>query len=315
MKPTTTVVMATYKGAEYIIDQLESIRNQTLSVDEVVICDDRSPDNTVEVIREYIQANDLANWNVEVNEKNLGYGSNFYKALGMANGDYIFFSDQDDIWMEDKIEKMVNIMEQNKEIKLLCSEYEIFSTGEEVPEYASQYGKNNLCDKSLEKIQLNAHNMFIGSLGCDMCIRKDYYDTIRPYWFEGWAQDEYVWKLAQCVEGCYMYHEPLIKHRVHANNVSMHKIHDINQRIKFLEDLLEGNKVCKKYVVDTSKNEKYIKLIDKNIKSEVMRIDMLRNCKIFKSLILVFYGKYYHSRKSLLMEPWIAIKQRKLVKR
>ena len=275
MQSTISVVMATYNGKEYIIEQLESIRLQTRPVTEVIICDDCSKDNTVELVQSYIDKYNLSGWSIEVNEKNLGYGSNFYKAISKATGDFIFFADQDDIWMLNKFEIMVGLMEQKPEIKLLCSEYEIFSTGEKVPEYAKNYGKDNLRDKSLKKINLTPHNIFIGSLGCDMCIRKDFFEEIKPYWFDGWAQDEYVWKLAQCAEGCYMYHEPLIKHRVHASNVSMHKIHNIDKRIQFLEDLERGNEACKKYILDTSKNQKHLKIINKNIKSEKLLIHML----------------------------------------
>ena len=310
----TSVVMATYNGSEFIREQLDSIKNQTMHVDEVVICDDRSKDDTVEIVRSFIADNSLQGWNIEVNEVNLGYGSNFNKALLKASGDYIFFSDQDDIWEPDKVETMVRIMEENSDIKLLCSEFEIFCTGGEKPENTGNWDGRNLCDRSLEKINLNAHNIFIGSLGCDMCIRGSFAKQIAPYWFTGWAQDEYVWKMAQCAEGCYIYHFPLIRHRVHAHNVSMHKIHDINKRIRFLEDLKKGNEACRKFVADTTGNREYIRLIDKNIKSEAMRIDLLKNCKVLNTIPLLFYGKYYHSRKSLLMEPWIALKQRKLLK-
>lgn len=315
MRPKISVVLATYNGEKYIVEQLDSIRLQTRPVDEVVICDDRSSDNTVQIMQDYIKEYGLSGWTVEVNEKNLGFGSNFYKAAGKATGEYVFFSDQDDIWMTDKLEKMVGIMEEKPEIKVLCSEYEIFATGQEIPEYAKNYGNNNKKDKSLHKVPLTPANFFIGSLGCDMCVRGDFLFEIKPYWFRGWAQDEYVWKLSQCVEGCYMYHEELIRHRVHASNVTMHKIHDINKRIAFIEDLKRGNEACRKYVEATTGNRDYLKIIDKNIKSETMRIDMLKNCKLLKAFPLLFYGKYYHSRKSLLMEPWIAFKQRKNVKK
>ena len=47
----TSVVLSTYNGEKYLVEQLDSIKNQTLSADEVVICDDCSNDNTVEIVR------------------------------------------------------------------------------------------------------------------------------------------------------------------------------------------------------------------------------------------------------------------------
>ncbi len=304
-----SVALATYNGAEFIIEQLESLKNQTMPASQVVICDDCSTDDTVALVKKYILENHLQGWSIEANESNLGFASNFAKALSKCTGDYIFFSDQDDIFMPDKFEKMVGIMEKRPEIKLLCSEINIFQTGDEAPEYAKNYGKNNRNDKSLEKVNLSPYTMFIRSLGCDMCIRGTFADSIMPYWFSGWAHDEFVWKMSQLADGCYLYHEELIKHRVHAHNVSMHKIHDKNKRIEHLELLLLGNEACRRYVQDTTNNAKYLKLIDKNIKSEKLRIDMLKKKHIFNTIPLLFYLKYYHSGKSLLMEPLIALRK------
>ena len=106
-----SVAMATYNGAQYIEEQLESIRIQTMPVDEVRICDDGSSDDTVEVICHYIREHGLeSSWSVEVNRENLGYASNFMKAVGLTNGDYVFFCDQDDIWIADRAERMIGLM-------------------------------------------------------------------------------------------------------------------------------------------------------------------------------------------------------------
>ncbi len=315
MNIKTSVVLCTYNGKEYIVEQLDSLRDQTMKIEEVVICDDRSSDGTVDIVNKYISDNGLENWSIEVNEKNLGYESNFFKALNKSHGEYVFFSDQDDIWRKDKIEIMVKLMEQDKNIKLLCSEFEIFKSSEVIPENTGSYGKDNKNDKSLEKIEMNPYNIFIRSLGCDMGVRRSFIEDIRPYWFEGWAQDEYVWKLALCGDGCYVYHEPLIRHRVPDHNVSMHKIHEINKRIVHLEKLKKGNEKCKEYVEKHSNNPEYIKLLDKNIRSEELRIDMLKNGKIFNTFPLLAYKKYYYSPKSLLMEPYIAIKEHRKVSR
>ena len=104
-----SVVMATYNGEKYITEQLDTIRNQTRKIDELVVCDDRSKDNTVSVVKAYIKEHNLEDaWAIHVNERNLGYANNFHRATLMATGDLIFFSDQDDLWREDKIEIMAN---------------------------------------------------------------------------------------------------------------------------------------------------------------------------------------------------------------
>lgn len=123
----TTVVMATYNGEKYIIEQLESIKNQSCIPDEVIIRDDCSNDNTVKIIKEFIETNNLnENWKVTINERNLGYADNFRTATMSATGDLIFFSDQDDIWKLDKIEITKRMFKEHKEMLLLTSHFETF---------------------------------------------------------------------------------------------------------------------------------------------------------------------------------------------
>ena len=98
----TSVAMATYNGAEYVVEQLESIRTQSMPVDEVIIHDDRSTDDTVAIVEKYIREHGLErNWKVSQNPKNLGYAANFIGAVKETEGEYIFFCDQDDIWVPD----------------------------------------------------------------------------------------------------------------------------------------------------------------------------------------------------------------------
>ena len=79
-----SVVMATYNGSKYIIEQLDSIKNQVLSPDEVIICDDCSTDKTVEIIENYIHQNNLCGWKLYKNEKNIGFFNNFFKAMHLC---------------------------------------------------------------------------------------------------------------------------------------------------------------------------------------------------------------------------------------
>lgn len=307
----TSVVMATYNGVDYLYEQLDSLRDQTRKIDEVIICDDRSKDNTVDLIQNYIKDNNLSDtWNIHVNEKNLGYADNFHKALTMATGDYIFFADQDDIWMLNKIDEMVKIMEENPKIQLLCSDYEPFTSAENAPSVPKKIMDKMTGDGSVEQIPLNAANIHIASLGCDMCIRKSFRDTIEPFWISGWAHDDYVWKTAQVMDGCFTYHKPMIKRRLHANNVSMRKMHVHDIRVKFLKNLLVSYQQTQKLVehVDAPKSAKI--LLKKCIKSTELRIELLENKKLWNAVMLAFgYAKYYHSRKSIPVELLMAIKK------
>lgn len=97
-----SVAMCTYCGAHFLRAQLESISQQTLTPLEIVIVDDASNDETVEIIRSFSSSVQIPIRVIE-NEKNLGVIKNFEKAIGLCRGDIIFFADQDDIWAPEKI--------------------------------------------------------------------------------------------------------------------------------------------------------------------------------------------------------------------
>ncbi len=127
MKPKNiSVCIATFNGQNYITKQLESIRNQSCQPDEVVICDDGSTDETVNMIRAFIQTHHLEeSWHLYCNEQNKGYPENFYYSMSLCTGDIVFLADQDDIWEPDKIKKMQYIMSGDEDIKLLSSAWGI----------------------------------------------------------------------------------------------------------------------------------------------------------------------------------------------
>ncbi|SFB19201.1 Glycosyltransferase, GT2 family [Acetitomaculum ruminis DSM 5522] len=304
----TSVVMATYNGEKFLLEQLDSLKNQTLKIDEVIICDDGSKDNTVEIIEKYIKDNNLLDsWKIIVNEKNLGYGNNFHKAMTLATGDYIFFSDQDDIWLSQKIEEMVDIMEKNPKIQLLCTDYEPFACEEGAPGVPNNIMEKMTNDSSLEFIELNKKNIYIASLGCDMCIRKSFRDKAEPFWIEGWAHDDYVWKMSQVLDGCFVYHKALIKRRLHSSNVSMHKMHKKDIRVKFLKELADANASMLKFAKHEKINPQKIKFIARTVKANRLRKELVEKRKLLNAISLLGYLDCYQYKKAYLTEIAISL--------
>ena len=149
-----SVAMTTYNGERYIKEQLESIINQTRKVDEIIIFDDCSKDKTVQIIREAIKETEIKIF-LTVNEKNVGYIENFRRAIEKSTGDYIFLCDQDDVWMNDKVEKMLDIMEKY-DIRVLFTQYDMIdSKGKKIN--AKEYrfnGEKKYGSKEIKKISL-----------------------------------------------------------------------------------------------------------------------------------------------------------------
>lgn len=103
--------MATYNGSRFIAEQLDAILSQTFSNFELIIVDDFSTDDTRAILNSYQQTDKRIQ--LFFNEENTGYQQTFYEALKHCSGRYILFCDQDDIWMEKKIETLLNSIEGN----------------------------------------------------------------------------------------------------------------------------------------------------------------------------------------------------------
>ena len=108
-----SVAICTYNGEKYIRQQIESIIHQTYQVDEILVFDDRSFDNTVEIARNVLMdfKGDSA---VLINEEQLGIINNFHKAFDSCTGDIIFSCDQDDIWIPEKVETMIKKFDDDR---------------------------------------------------------------------------------------------------------------------------------------------------------------------------------------------------------
>lgn len=101
-----SIAMATYNGERYLREQLDSILSQTISFSELVISDDSSTDATWNIIMEY--ASKDARIKAFQNERNIGFVKNFEKAMSQCTGDYVALSDQDDIWLPEHLEILLN---------------------------------------------------------------------------------------------------------------------------------------------------------------------------------------------------------------
>jgi len=108
---TISIAICTYNGEKFLPEQLDSFLAQTRLPDEVVVCDDGSTDTTGEILENFEKA---APFPVRIvhNEQRLTYRNNFKKAMSLCQGELISFSDQDDVWMSEKLEEVEQIFRQ-----------------------------------------------------------------------------------------------------------------------------------------------------------------------------------------------------------
>lgn len=121
-----SVAMTTYNGEKFLKEQMDSILNQTYKNIELVVCDDCSTDSTWTILQEYQQKD--VRIRCYKNTENLGFKKNFEKAISLCNGEFIALSDQDDIWIPEKLEvSLKNLWNEKTQsyYDIVCSDAEL----------------------------------------------------------------------------------------------------------------------------------------------------------------------------------------------
>ena len=178
-----SVAMCTFNGEQHIEKQLLSILKQTIAIDEIIICDDGSNDKTIQII-EKLQVQYPTIISLYKNQVNLGSNKNFEKAISICSGDYIFLSDQDDIWKDHKVEKTIQFFNENKSME------GVFSNADLINDEDKNFTKNSLWDtvffmeNQLQKpIDLCSFIVSIKNIvtGATLCFKKEIKSSIFPF--------------------------------------------------------------------------------------------------------------------------------------
>ncbi|WP_321300401.1 glycosyltransferase [uncultured Sphaerochaeta sp.] len=220
-KLSISIAMTTYNGSMYIEEQLASIYHQTRKPDQVIICDDGSKDDTVEKIHAFIENNALSEtWSVFINPKNLGYVENFLQSARRCTGDFIFFSDQDDIWALDKLELMEQVFLRYNPSAVVSKYSMIDSEGKPHNTLYSFY-KNA---PSIKKLRRLSHTQYLRllcssgkALGFKSTLLDELEDQVHTH---NLTYDTPIGAIALFHEGFMILHKPLVQFRVHTANAS-----------------------------------------------------------------------------------------------
>ena len=116
-----SVAMCTYNGAEFLPAQLHSIITQSRPPDEIIICDDRSTDDTHNLLKKFVAESPVP-ITLNINDQNLGSVKNFERAIGLCTGDVIVLSDQDDVWRSDKLQLIEDAFNKSPSAGLVFSD-------------------------------------------------------------------------------------------------------------------------------------------------------------------------------------------------
>ena len=203
-----SIAMATYNGARYLQEQLDSFIAQTRQPDELVVNDDCSTDATIEILEAFASS---APFNVFVhrNDRNYGYCGNFNHALLRCSGDLVFLSDQDDVWFAEKIERLVESTVEHPEVLVVMNDA------------ALTHG--DLSETGLTKLgQIKSAGLKPASfvMGCCAAVKRDLLDLCLPIPDEFPAHDGWIVGIADGMGRKWVSAEVLQLYRRHGDNTS-----------------------------------------------------------------------------------------------
>ncbi|KJQ88656.1 MULTISPECIES: glycosyltransferase family 2 protein [Vibrio] len=218
-----SIIMPTYNSEQTVVESIQSVLSQTYKNWELIIVDDRSTDNTWQVIQTYADKYD--NIHVHQNKKNQGAGASRNFAIEKAKGRFIAFLDSDDLWTEDKLAEQIPFMLENN-YPLTYTHYSRFNSEEELsvvtaPEYTTY--------KKL---------MYSNVIGCltavydTQALGKRYMPLIRK------RQDMGLWlDILKDTPKAYCLPKPLAKYRMDSG-MTANKFSVLSYQWKFYRDVV-----------------------------------------------------------------------------
>jgi glycosyltransferase involved in cell wall biosynthesis len=216
-KNRISVAMCTYNGEQFLAQQLASMAQQSRPPDELIVCDDRSTDHTVAMIREFAAS---VRYPVRVfeNEHNLGVAANFDRAIRLCEGNLIALADQDDIWYPIRLERSERELTAHPQAGLIFSDADIIddnnqSTGATLWQRLSFVGKREQ-DLLAGRYLVLAKHRFV--TGATVMMRAGLRDRCLPIG-EGWIHDEWITMISAAFCDLKPIAQPLIQYRIHAS--------------------------------------------------------------------------------------------------
>ncbi|WP_299238949.1 glycosyltransferase family 2 protein [Sulfurihydrogenibium sp.] len=212
-KDLVSVIMPNYNRAKYISEAIESVISQTYPIWELMIIDDCSTDNSVNIIEEYVAKDERIKL-IRL-PKNSGPAIARNTGIEVASGRYIAFLDSDDVWLPYKLEKQVKFMRENN-LSLVYSAYYI------IDKYGFVKGIRNIKEKISYKDLLKTN--WIGNLTGIYDAQK-----LGKVFMENVGHEDYVlWlSILKRIDYAFGINEPLAKYRVLPNSYSSNKFKSI----------------------------------------------------------------------------------------
>jgi glycosyltransferase involved in cell wall biosynthesis len=213
------VALCTFRGGAFLKEQLDSIARQTRLPDSVVVVDDASGDETVSIVERFAAQAPFP-VRLSVNSENIGYIRNFDRAIGLVDADLVALADQDDVWVDSKLEILERVFLEKPEVGIAFSDAFVVDRALRAFPYSlwQSVGFGGSAQHQLREGQaldvLVRGNMVTGAT---MMFRSEFRALVQPV-PDGIEHDAWIPLLIAAVAGVEPVAERLIRYRQHGSN-------------------------------------------------------------------------------------------------
>ncbi|MDQ0968500.1 glycosyltransferase involved in cell wall biosynthesis [Flavobacterium sp. W4I14] len=276
--PLVSIALCTYNGEKYLAKQLDSIFTQTYPNLEVIVVDDCSTDNTLNILSAYQKLN--SNLQLILNDQNLGFNQNFKKALSLCTADYIAIADQDDIWLNDKISQSIQHIGDN--VMLYHDSEYIDENGQSLRKSTSSHHRfvSGKCAQNL---------IYYNCISGHACLIKRDLLKLTPPFDHSLYYDWWLAYTAACTGKINFITDKLVKHRKHDESSTKNdKTDPKSLRIKHL-NLFRSHSLTP---------ESLAKLIDELLTGYKELQHKNFSIKLFRTLLIHAKGLFFIRKRS-----------------
>ncbi|MFZ4535410.1 glycosyltransferase [Propionivibrio sp.] len=307
-----SVAMTTFNGCPYVESQLESMAAQTRLPDEIVIGDDQSTDTTDQVVNAFSRRHPNITVRFERNSERLGTTRNFEHVVRRCSGDVVVFADQDDLWMPNRLARLLETFAANPKAAYVFSNGLLIDEGNQylngslfssvyfTEEERAQYRNGKAFEVLLR------HNFVTGAA---LAVRSEHLTRTLPFQ-SGWHHDYYLPFVLELAGGGILLDEPLIQYRCHkAQQVGVAASESVDRVLAYAKKQSEAycrqdaesfRKLKKRFInMNVPPHHPIITALDEKSLFFDMRADMRSDPRSAPKLLWQAWGKEYYVRYAL----------------
>lgn len=277
--PPVSVAMATFNGGKFLEEQILSLLSQTHPPAEIIVTDDLSTDHTQDILEKYSRMGVLQYYR---NQEQLGVVGNFKKAVSLTTaGNYIALCDQDDIWLPEKLETSLAVLQQTEQEATPAMIYSDLWLMNEQGKHLNTTVQQQL---GHHKYNHCLETLLFGNfvLGCTVLMNRH----MKPYFADipeefPFNHDAWITLVAFCLGNVRQLDKPLIQYRHHSHNVTFKQVKQISRLQRLLQharnSFLNREYLEEQFVLVQLFYEKYHTIIPPEQEAMLKRFLSLRN--------------------------------------